>query len=209
VGGVESVTDAIQRSGNAWQKLTGIVDGFIRLYDGISGIIRIIKSLIGVSAANAATKGVEATAEDSTAAVRIASATAAVTASAGVVTANKLEAASFKELAAAKYMAAHAYIPFVGYGIAAGFTATMLATVTAAGIPALAEGGVATGPTLALVGEYAGAASNPEVIAPLDKLRDLLAAPAGSIDLSRVEFRIRGRELVGILAKENNITSRR
>ena len=84
----------------------------------------------------------------------------------------------------------------------------MMAAVTAAGIPMLAEGGVASGPTLAMVGEYAGANGNPEVIAPLDKLRELLAEPAGQIDFSRVEFKIRGRELVGILSKENNLTKR-
>lgn len=122
------------------------------------------------------------------------------------ITANKLEAASFKELAAAEYMAAHAYIPFAGYGIAAGFTAAMIATVTAAGIPMLAEGGVATGPTLAMVGEYAGASGNPEVIAPLDKLRSLIGTDEGSV--GNVEFRIKGEYLVGILNKTNNKTRR-
>lgn len=37
-----------------------------------------------------------------------------------------------------------------------------------------ADGGVVYGPTNALVGEYAGARSNPEVIAPLDKLTSIL-----------------------------------
>jgi len=37
----------------------------------------------------------------------------------------------------------------------------------------LANGGLATGPTMALVGEGSGTSiSNPEVIAPLDKLRN-------------------------------------
>ena len=40
-------------------------------------------------------------------------------------------------------------------------------------IPKLASGGLAYGPTLAMVGEYAGAQSNPEVIAPLDKLQGM------------------------------------
>jgi len=103
-------------------------------------------------------------------------------------------------------MAPHAYIPFAGYGIAAGFTAAMIATVTAAGIPMLAEGGVATGPTLAMVGEYAGASGNPEVIAPLDKLRSLIGTDEESV--GNVEFRIKGEYLVGILNKTNNKTRR-
>lgn len=41
-------------------------------------------------------------------------------------------------------------------------------------IPAFANGGIVSGPTMALVGEYAGASNNPEVIAPLNKLKDLL-----------------------------------
>ena len=41
-------------------------------------------------------------------------------------------------------------------------------------IPALASGGIVSAPTLAMVGEYGGASSNPEVIAPLDKLQAML-----------------------------------
>ena len=104
-------------------------------------------------------------------------------------------------------MAAHASIPFAGFGIGAGFTASMLAVVTAAGIPMLADGGIASGPTLAMVGEYAGASGNPEVIAPLDKLRGMLAEPTG-IDLRNLEFKIKGRTLVALLEKENEHSKR-
>lgn len=41
-------------------------------------------------------------------------------------------------------------------------------------IPKLADGGIAYGDTLARVGEYANARTNPEVIAPLDKLQSML-----------------------------------
>ena len=41
-------------------------------------------------------------------------------------------------------------------------------------LPYLANGGIASQPTLAMIGEYAGARSNPEVVAPLDKLQALL-----------------------------------
>lgn len=41
-------------------------------------------------------------------------------------------------------------------------------------IPALASGGIVSAPTLAMVGEYGGASSNPEVITPLDKLQAML-----------------------------------
>ena len=205
---VESITEALKGNGSAWQIVCGIVDGFIGLYEGIQTVIGIINLLSAASAAHAATKGVEATAEGTEATVRATTAATNAATSAAIITTNKLEAASWKELAAAEYMAAHAYIPFAGFGIAMGFTTAMMAAVTAAGIPMLADGGLASGPTLAMVGEYAGASGNPEVIAPLDKLRGLLAEPASPIDYSRVEFRIRGRELVGILSKEDNLTRR-
>lgn len=41
-------------------------------------------------------------------------------------------------------------------------------------IPKLASGGIVTAPTLAMIGEYSGARSNPEVVAPLDKLVGLI-----------------------------------
>ena len=41
-------------------------------------------------------------------------------------------------------------------------------------IPAFANGGIISGPTYGLMGEYPGASSNPEVVAPLDKLKDMI-----------------------------------
>jgi len=43
-------------------------------------------------------------------------------------------------------------------------------------IPAFADGGIISGPTVGLMGEYPGAKTNPEVIAPLDKLQSMLGA---------------------------------
>ena len=203
---VESITNALEGNGTAWQRVVAIVDGFIGLYEGVKTIIGIIELLTAASAAHATTKGVEAAAEGTEAATRATAAATNATAAATTIVANKLETASWKELAAAEYMAAHAYIPFAGYGIAAGFTAAMIATVTAAGIPALAEGGVATGPTLALVGEYAGASGNPEVIAPLDKLRAMLPEPEGApMDL---QFKIKGDDLVAVYNRRINKVKR-
>lgn len=41
-------------------------------------------------------------------------------------------------------------------------------------IPYMANGGIISQPTLAMVGEYAGARNNPEVVAPLDKLQSMI-----------------------------------
>lgn len=42
-------------------------------------------------------------------------------------------------------------------------------------IPKLAKGGLAYGPTLAMVGDNKGASADPEVIAPLSKLQDIMS----------------------------------
>jgi len=71
------------------------------------------------------------------------------------------------------------------------------------GFGSFAEGGIVSGPTLGIVGEYAGARSNPEVIAPLNKLQAMIGGMGGE-----VKFRIEGRELVGVLSREGQISRR-
>ena len=71
---------------------------------------------------------------------------------------------------------------------------------------AFADGGIVSGPTYALVGEYPGAHNNPEVIAPLDKLRSMIQPASGNNQMSgEVTFRIEGRHLLGILNKEHRL----
>ena len=66
-----------------------------------------------------------------------------------------------------------------------------------------ANGGIVSGPTLGLVGEYAGARSNPEVIAPLDKLKGMLPqGGGGNVNVSG-EFVVRGQDLVVALERAN------
>ena len=92
---------------------------------------------------------------------------------------------------------------------AAAGTATMLSTIASIRqATAFADGGIVSGPTYALVGEYAGARNNPEVIAPLNKLRSLIE-PQRGFEAGQVRFEIEGRTLVGILEKVNRLSSRR
>ena len=69
------------------------------------------------------------------------------------------------------------------------------------GIPQFSEGGIVSGPTLGLVGEYPGAKTNPEVIAPLDKLRGMLGGQA-----VQVTGKISGRDI--LLTSERNAIDR-
>lgn len=59
--------------------------------------------------------------------------------------------------------------------------AAQIAAIQSAPLPALAEGGLAFGPTAALVGDNVGAAADPEVIAPLSKLNGMLGGQAQKI----------------------------
>lgn len=206
---INSITDALDGNGNAWQKVTAIVDGFIQLYESISAIVGIIDMLTAASTAHAAAKTGEAAATTATATaqgVETAAQTAAAVAMIPVIVANKLATASYMELASAMYFAAHASIPFAGFGIAAGFVSAATAMVEAVGVMPFANGGVVSGPTLALVGEYAGASNNPEVIAPLDKLRSMIQ-PQGGIG-GNVRFEIEGRKLVGVISNTTRVAAK-
>lgn len=206
---INSITDALDGNGSAWQKVTAIVDGFIQLYESISAIVGIIDMLTTASTAHAAAKTGEAAATTATATaqgVETAAQTAAAVAMVPVIAANKLATASYMELAAAMFFAAHASIPFVGFGIASGFVSAATAMVEAIGIMPFAKGGVVSGPTLALVGEYAGASNNPEVIAPLDKLRSMIQ-PQGGIS-GNVRFEIEGRKLVGVISNTTRVAAK-
>lgn len=78
-------------------------------------------------------------------------------------------------------------------------------------LPTFAQGGVVYGPTMGLIGEYAGAKTNPEVIAPLSTLVDLLskagAAPGGSASQEQNDLlREQNRLLRQIAQKEFTIS---
>jgi hypothetical protein len=71
---------------------------------------------------------------------------------------------------------------------------------------AFAEGGIVSGPTLGLVGEYPGASSNPEVIAPLDKLKGMLNTNDQSGFVASTT--IQGRDLAIVLERYNKDSRR-
>jgi len=68
-----------------------------------------------------------------------------------------------------------------------------------------AAGGVVAGPTNALIGEYPGAKSNPEVVAPLDKLQGILSNSmgGGSQGPATLQTRISGNDLVILMERAN------
>jgi hypothetical protein len=71
---------------------------------------------------------------------------------------------------------------------------------------AFAEGGIVSGPTLGLVGEYPNARTNPEVIAPLDKLKGMLKTNEQSGYIASTS--INGRDLAIVLERYNKDSKR-
>lgn len=73
-----------------------------------------------------------------------------------------------------------------------------LKNVLSGGIKGFAAGGLVTGPQLALIGEGPGTSrSNPEVVAPLDKLKGMLAGMSGGgLQTVLVTGRLRGNDML-------------
>ena len=74
-------------------------------------------------------------------------------------------------------------------------------------VQAFAEGGIVSGPTLGLMGEYPNARSNPEVIAPLDKLKGMLKSDDSSSGFI-ASTSIQGRDLAIVLERYNKDSKR-
>lgn len=71
-----------------------------------------------------------------------------------------------------------------------------------------ANGGIVSTPTMGLMGEYPGARSNPEVIAPLDKLKNMIGDRGSSSVQVAGEFVLKGQDLIVALQRANNNRNR-
>lgn len=92
------------------------------------------------------------------------------------------------------------WVPFVG-GQHFGFDIDHIAH--------LAKGGIVSSPTLAMIGEYVGAQTNPEVIAPLSELKEMLGvqkAPVVSININNPVVRS-DDDIDGIIDKVREVIS--
>ena len=83
--------------------------------------------------------------------------------------------------------------------------AAQVAAIASTPLPALAEGGLAFGPTAALVGDNVGAAADPEVIAPLSKLNGMLGGNAQKVIVEGV---ISGEDIY-LVNKQQETTQKR
>ena len=77
-----------------------------------------------------------------------------------------------------------------------------------ASVPKFANGGIVSGPTMGMMGEYPGAKANPEVIAPLDKLQGMMGQGGAQNVNVGGEFKINGQDLVVALQRADRNRSR-
>ena len=126
----------------------------------------------------------------------------ALPALASLIAAKKAEASANAEALATGAGASVAAIPFVGPVMAVAAIASVIAALT--NIPKFANGGIAYGPTLGVFGEYPGASHNPEVVAPLSELTNIIGGAGGGT----VEFHISAGDLYGVLQRRQTLMRR-
>lgn len=189
----------------------------MELYQGVVTAINTLQTIFGVTQAannSSLTQGAAASTE------KVAADSVALGMTPEIIAANTAQIMSYKALtasmmqtASAGYMAAHAYIPFAGFGIGAGYTAAAMATVKGAGvIGAFADGGIVGGSSLH--GDRNMIAVNgQEMILNGKQQRRLFNILDGngyttSNSGGTVEFKISGRDLKGVLKNYDNKMSK-
>lgn len=176
-----------------WEKFGGVIgsrdiDINNEFADSLQGIGSVMQSLSGITNESAG-------AWLSWGANTLSAVSQAIPAIIKLTTANTAKAASEAASSAAQ-------IPFVGWLAAGGAALSVVAAM--ASIPKCANGGIAYGNSLVNVGEYAGASGNPEVIAPLSKLREYIQPKENAPTLGgEVNFVIKGTNLVGVINNHN------
>lgn len=88
---------------------------------------------------------------------------------------------------------------WVAIAIAGATTAAQVALIASQNF---AKGGLVYGETLARVGEYPGASSNPEVIAPLSDLKKMLKPMNAEGAPKYIELKLKGRDAVAMIKTE-------
>ena len=84
---------------------------------------------------------------------------------------------------------------------------TVIPKIASGEASAFANGGIVSGPTMGLVGEYPGARQNPEVIAPLNKLQSMIGGGGQNINIGG-QIRLEGQDLLIAIERANETAGR-
>jgi len=149
------------------------------------------------SGANTLAKGAEAAAIGVVTAAKITSAVTGVATAATEVAASGAVTAAKTTETFVSGAAGAAKMPFpaslIALALVIGTIGAVLASVPKA--KKFANGGIISGPTLGLMGEYPGASNNPEVVAPLSKLKGMINDRSGAMDISVQDIVLTGSQL--------------
>ena len=212
------LSDNLDRANNGFEKFMVIMNSAFSVIDSVVGIINGVSSVIsiiqGIASANnalsvssAATAGALGAQTASIVAQETAGATKMASDVAQIATTKALTAALLEQ-AAAGFFAAHAYIPFAGFGIGAGFASSAAALVKSLGAATLlADGGVVGGNSYhgdtIIAGLNAG-----EMVLNRKQQANLFRALDNGISSNagggKVEFEIKGSTLKGVLKNYDN-----
>ena len=213
-----NLSDNLDRANNGFEKFMvimnsafSVIDSVVGIINGVSSVISIIQGITGannaLSVSSAATAGALGAQTASIVAQEAAGATKMASDIAQIATTKALTAALLEQ-AAAGFFAAHAYIPFAGFGIGAGFASSAAALVKSLGAATLlADGGVVGGNgyhgDTIIAGLNAG-----EMVLNRKQQANLFRALDNGISSNagggKVEFEIKGSTLKGVLKNYDN-----
>ena len=212
-----NLSDNLDRANNGFEKFMvimnsafSVIDSVVGIINGVSSVISIIQGIAGannaLSVSSAATAGALGAQTASIVAQEAAGATKMASDVAQIATTKALTAALLEQ-AAAGFFAAHAYIPFAGFGIGAGFASSAAALVKSLGVATLlADGGVVGGNgyhgDTIIAGLNAG-----EMVLNRKQQANLFRALDNGIASNvggKVEFEIKGSTLKGVLKNYDN-----
>lgn len=212
-----NLSDNLDRANNGFEKFMvimnsafSVIDSVVGIINGVSSVISIIQGITGannaLSVSSAATAGALGAQTASIVAQETAGATKMASDVAQIATTKALTAALLEQ-AAAGFFAAHAYIPFAGFGIGAGFASSAAALVKSLGAATLlADGGVVGGNSYhgdtIIAGLNAG-----EMVLNRKQQANLFRALDNGIASNvggKVEFEIKGSTLKGVLKNYDN-----
>jgi TP901 family phage tail tape measure protein len=223
-GGIDSITSALDGNKNAWEVMSGVINGTIQVMEGISSIVEFVNMLTGATQAQTAATNSDTAASVANAAAKAAEATASIT-----------NTAAKSGEAVAETTESGAKLPFPANiaAIAAGVAAVVGALAL---VGSFATGGIIPGSSYS--GDKLTAHVNSgEMILNASQQKRLFAIANGNImpqmairkysmpevklntsamgGISRqggshqsVTLKLKGRNLVGALANETRISSR-
>lgn len=227
-GGIQSITDALDGNKNAWQALSGVINGFISIAEGIQGIVQFVNMLTTATQA----KSAATTADTAVTAANTAVTTTNTAAKAGEAITNATASgaklpfpANIAAIAAgvAAVVAALAMISgaFADGGVVGGNSPSgdkLLARVNSgemilnaaqqARLFAIADGTAAYGASAQIAANFAQGVALPSVSVQTDRLQGILADGGGN-QPKTVEWRLRGRDIVASIANETRSNRKR